>query len=78
MAFEQKPNSGTLFKNDRKTKDNQPDYKGKLNVEGTLYDIAAWVKEGKRGKFLSLRISEPQPGGRLGSQIERDSDDIPF
>jgi hypothetical protein len=74
MAFEHRPNSGTLFKNDRKTAEKQPDWKGQININGELYDIAAWVKEGKKGKFFSLSVSEPRQGGRSG----RNNEDIPF
>ncbi len=52
-------NKGIIFKNDYKEKETHPDYKGKINVDGTDKDIALWVKEGKKGKFFSVAISEP-------------------
>lgn len=52
-------NKGILFKNDYKENENQPSYRGKINVEGKEFELAAWVKEGKNGKFLSLSVSEP-------------------
>jgi uncharacterized protein (DUF736 family) len=57
-------NKGILFKNDYK-KDNEkaPDYKGKINVEGKEFELAAWVREGNKGKFMSLSVSEPYDGG---------------
>jgi hypothetical protein len=51
-------NTGAIFKNDKKA-DNQPDYKGKINVKGEEIEIALWVKEGKNGKFFSAKLSEP-------------------
>lgn len=61
MAFEQRDDSGVLFKNTYKNAgDNKPDYKGKGMVNGKLVEIAAWVKEGAKGKFLSLKFSEPR------------------
>ena len=56
MAFTPKPNTGALFKNDRKDSDEHPDYRGDLDVDGVAHWINAWLKEGKRGKFLSLSI----------------------
>lgn len=53
-------NSGTLFKNDRKPAGSkQPDYRGKLNVDGRDLELAGWIKEGRAGKFVSLKVSEP-------------------
>ncbi len=64
MAYEPRDNSGVLFKNDRKTKETQPDYKGNVLVNGIEMDIAAWIKEGKKGKFMSLSFQEKrQPQG---------------
>jgi hypothetical protein len=47
---------GVLFKNDRKEQDNHPDYKGSLNVNGVEFWLSAWIKEGAKGKFMSLSI----------------------
>ncbi len=52
-------NSGLIFKNDRKDNPNQPDYKGSVNVCGKQLDIALWIKENARGKFMSAKFSEP-------------------
>lgn len=64
MAYEARPGSLTLFKNDRKEKDNHPDYKGDgMDLEGNPVWISAWIKEGQKGKFMSLSIQrkESQP-----------------
>jgi hypothetical protein len=54
-----KQNSVLIFKNDKKNGESHPDYKGQIDVNGQLLDIALWVKEGKKGKFFSGKISEP-------------------
>lgn len=74
-------NRGVLFKNDRKQKDTHPDYQGKINVEGKEFKLAAWLREGKKGKFMSLSVSIDD-----GSRKERaeqppamaEDRDIPF
>lgn len=58
--MEIKNNSGSIFKNDYKTKDTHPDYKGKMVVDGVSKDIALWFNqpEGKKAYF-SVSISDP-------------------
>ena len=38
MAFEEKPNTGVLFPNNRKEKDSHPDYRGKANYKGIEFE----------------------------------------
>jgi len=78
-------NRGVLFKNNRKERDNQPDYTGKIDVGGTEYELAAWIKEGKAGKFMSLSVKSkddrptaaPAPAQRRAAPIDID-DDVPY
>ena len=60
MSYEQQDNSGTLFRNTRKQEgDKLPDYNGTIKVDGVEKQIAGWVRQGAKGTFLSLKISEP-------------------
>lgn len=57
--------SGALFKNDRKTADNQPDYTGTLDLDkdGTQkLRVAGWIRPGKDGAedWVSLSFEVPQ------------------
>ena len=57
MKSEMRENSGILFKNDKSGGNEKwPDYKGEAVVGGERYWLAAWVKEGKRGKFMSIAL----------------------
>lgn len=85
MAYEQKDNSGSIFKNDKKGNDKAPDYNGTIIVEGVEKRIALWVKKSNDGKtsFFSASISEAQPktgstGGYKAPVIAPDDDDLPF
>lgn len=58
--MEQKNNTGAIFKNDKKTAENQPDYRGKMMVDGKEWEISLWVRESAAGnKYMSAAIKEP-------------------
>lgn len=73
MAYEPKEGSGAIFKNEKKSEDKHPDYRGTFKgLDGKMYNGALWVKEDKNGKkFFSFRQSEYK---------ERDNsmEDLPF
>jgi hypothetical protein len=71
MAYEQKPNSGVLFRNDRKEKETQPDHTGNALIGGVEYYISAWVKDGKRGKFFSFSFKPKDESRQQGMQQAR-------
>ena len=61
MAYEMKEGCGTLMKNNRKEKEGQPDYTGRVMVNGKELRIAGWKKTSQNGNaYLSLKVSEPQ------------------
>lgn len=61
MAYEQKDNSGTLFKNDRREKDTHPHATGTALIDGVEYWVSAWTKEGQKGRFQSLAFKRKEP-----------------
>ncbi len=74
-------NSGALFVNDRKERENQPDRNGSINVDGVDYWISGWLKQGKKGQYLSLAVTKKeQQGGapQSGADDEALNEDIPF
>jgi len=83
--METKVNSGAIFKNDKKSAENQADYRGKINVDGKEWEISLWVKEGqKAGKYFSASIKEPWvkpeesvPTAKITS-VTDEEDDLPF
>ena len=54
--FTQKDMTGQLFKNTRATKDTHPGYTGSMTVKGVRYSIAAWLKDGVKGKYFSISV----------------------
>lgn len=85
MAFELREGQGSLFKNDRKEKDSQPGARGEAMIGGVLYEISAWTKEGRKGRFQSLSFKPKQQrrqaddGDGLGPGAPYDPNaEIPF
>ncbi len=78
MAYEMRPGQGNLFKNDQKGNEKAPGYRGEiLTPDGELLEIAAWVKEGKKGKFFSLSVKPKQARPQEPRKAEP-QDDCPF
>lgn len=79
--METKNNTGAIFKNDKKQGNNQPDYRGKVNVNGKEMEIALWLKESSKGmKYFSCSFSEPyvnETPKQVHTQVIED-DDLPF
>lgn len=91
MAFETRDNSGSLFRNNRREKDSQPNATGKALIGGVMHYVDAWTKTDKNGdKWQSLSFKPvtavPAPAaqpitarGSSGFDDLRDSDlDAPF
>ena len=78
--METKTNTGAIFKNDKK-QGNQPDYRGKVNVNGKEMEIALWFKESSKGtKYFSCSFSEPyvnEKPKQVHTQVIEE-DDLPF
>lgn len=86
MAYEQKEDSGSLFKNDRKEKDTHADYRGTALIGGVEMWIDAWLNESSSGvKYMSLKFKpKDQQNGQARSRsqpaaLDTDlDDDVPF
>lgn len=80
MAYDQKPNTGAIFKNDKKGNEKAPDYKGSINVDGKDLEIALWVKDSQKGeKFFSAKIQEKKKGEyKAKATVTDDTDPLPF
>ena len=46
--------TGALFKNDKREKDTHPHYRGDCTIHGKKFWVSAWIKEGQKGKYMSL------------------------
>jgi hypothetical protein len=55
-------NSGALFKNKFRQTDRHPDYTGNAVIGGAEFWVSAWIKQGEKGKFMSLSFRPKYPG----------------
>jgi len=86
MAYEMRPGSGSLFKNDKKTTDKHPNLKGKVMLpDGTTHWVSGWTKKTQAGEtWISLQIGEMVGGDAHGQakangyQPQPAGDEIPF
>ena len=83
--FEQRDGTGTLFNNREAKGDNEraPDYKGSIMVNGQDFWLSAWIKEGQKGKFMSLSVQPkeakaPAKPARQSRPSRDEDESIPF
>lgn len=61
MAYQQKDNSGSLFINDKKQTQTQPDFKGSIMVKGVEFWISGWNNTSAKGvKYMSLSVTDKE------------------
>ena len=58
--YEQRDQSGVLFKNDRKQSDKHPDYTGNCKINGVEMWMSAWIKKSNAGKTFMSFSFEPK------------------
>jgi uncharacterized protein (DUF736 family) len=75
--------SGALFRNDKGDNERRPDYRGDVTVNGVKFSLAGWKKEGAKGPYLSLSVSEWKERAPADGQSKQPpkgdlDDEIPF
>jgi hypothetical protein len=78
MATEQHDNSGILFRNSDKTKETDRDYRGEATVGGVNYWVSGWIKEGKKGKFMTFSFKPKDAPKEKAASSAPFNDEIPF
>jgi hypothetical protein len=72
-------NSGILFRNEDKQKEKDRDYRGEITINGVEHWLSGWIKEGRKGKFLSLSIKPKDAPTKSDKPLEQEmGDEIPF
>ena len=83
MAYEQKDNSGSLFKNRNPKGDNSPPLTGSAMIGGVEYWVSGWAKNDKNGdRYVSFTFKAKNPSAAQAQTskpaLNIDEDSIPF
>ncbi len=79
-------NRGAVWKNDKKTTENHPDFRGDINIEGVEYWVSGWKRKqgaNPNSPAMSLAVTkkEARPADAQPANPQpnpEDFDDIPF
>lgn len=81
MKYEQRDNSGSLFKNTEKQSDKHPDYSGTAMIDGQEFFMDAWLKTSDSGrKWMSFSFkpkTKQQKPSKAPAKAPAD-DDVPW
>lgn len=62
MTVYDNTNTGALFTNKKRTIATQPQYTGRININGAEFWLSAWLKTSKAGEqFMSLAVTPAEP-----------------
>jgi len=91
MAYENRPNTGSLWPNKNRTQDIQPNTTGKIYIDRSLLeevmaqsnnplvqlDISGWtaIWKAENVKYISLKISKPFVKGEQAAPQKQQEDD---
>lgn len=87
MTYRHKPDSGSLFRNDRREKDTHPHAQGTALIDGVEYYISAWTNtndSGEKWQGLKFKRKEEKRDDRARRDERRTyppddyDDDFPF
>lgn len=86
MAYQHRNGSGSLFPNNYKNEEKQPDLKGEVMVQGEVMAIAGWKRKDRNGNdWISVNISKlvkvkqnDMPDYENQSQAPEQEEDLSF
>jgi hypothetical protein len=76
QKFQMKDGEGSLFKNEKKSKDTDAEYNGSVRVNGIDFTINAWKKQAKSGlSYLKMSV---RPKSETNKRSAEFNDEISF
>ena len=82
MTYQHKPDTGSLFRNEKRETDSQPHAKGSALIDGVEYWVAAWTNAKDSGeKYQNLQFTRKDSQHAPNPQApghDDPNDQIPF
>lgn len=91
MSYQHKPDSGSIFRNDKREKDTQPQMKGDALIDGVEYWVSAWTNQSQNSgeRYQALKFTRKDEAAEKGMASVKATtgmapasdiveDDIPF
>lgn len=75
--YKNKQNHGSMFENDRKEKETQPDFRGDIDINGVTYWISGWkamTSNGKKRISLSVQLQEERQIAQAANGAHEDGE----
>jgi hypothetical protein len=82
--YQNRPGTGVLFQNDKKTGERQPDYKGKFVCDrdykaGEEFKISAWKKKTVKNYLIAISVDNYKAGNaQAWPRPDHDDNEVPF
>ncbi len=77
--YEQKNNTGAIFKNKNKTEETHSDYNGTAKIGEKEYWVNAWVNTSAAGvKYMQIKFAIKEKASPTEQKGENIEDDLPF
>lgn len=80
-TYEIKDNTGSLFANDKREKETQPNAKGSAMIGGVEYWVSAWTNTSSKGtKYQSLKFERKSEAFNNTAELKAEAlnDECPF
>jgi len=83
MANFDNTNRGSIWKNEKKTTENHPDFTGSIDVDGKEFWVSAWKRKADANPkapalSISIQPKEPMANTVTATATEFNDDPIPF
>ena len=75
---------GSMFVNQYKSKEGQPDFQGTVTIKGEQFKLAGWRKDGKKGEFTTLKVQTAEEAAKYAKKekpsqsSDQDDANLPF